>query len=126
MIDPENVLNEIHEDNNIGFVPLRVQNATRINKEPGSPLAQGLTLYQNYPNPFNPSTTITFKLTKAELAELSVFDVLGRKVTTLVSHKLNPGIHTYRFDGRNLASGIYFCLLNAGTYREVKKMILIR
>ena len=83
-------------------------------------------LSQNYPNPFNPSTTIEFSLPKSEYVELKVFNILGKEVATLVSTKLNSGNHTYTFDGKNLASGIYYYQLVAGDFREVKKMILIR
>ncbi|TFH46763.1 MAG: T9SS C-terminal target domain-containing protein [ANME-2 cluster archaeon] len=83
-------------------------------------------LKQNYPNPFNPSTTIGFTLPKSEFVELKVFNILGEKVATLVSNKLNQGNHTYTFDGKNIASGVYYYQLVAGDYREVKKMILLR
>lgn len=83
-------------------------------------------LSQNYPNPFNPSTTIEFSLPKSELVELKVYNILGKEVATLVSNKLNQGNHTYTFDGKNLASGIYYYQLVAGDYRQVKKMILLK
>ncbi len=83
-------------------------------------------LSQNYPNPFNPSTTIEFTLPKSEFVELKVYNILGKEISTLVSNKLNQGNHTYTFDGKNLASGIYYYQLTAGEYREVKKMILLR
>jgi len=84
------------------------------------------TLSQNYPNPFNPSTTIEFNLPNSEFVELKIYNILGKDVSTLVSKKLNQGNHTYTFDGKILASGIYYYQLMAGDYREVKKMILLR
>ena len=83
-------------------------------------------LYQNYPNPFNPFTFIEFTLPGTEFVELKVFNILGKEVTMLVSKILNPGYHAYTFDGKNLASGVYYYQLDAGDYREVKKMILLR
>jgi len=83
-------------------------------------------LFQNYPNPFNPSTTIEFTLPKSESVTLKVYNILGKEVSTLVSNKLNQGNHTYTFDGKNLASGIYYYQLVAGDYREVKKMIILK
>ena len=83
-------------------------------------------LSQNYPKTFNPSTTIEFTLPKSEFVELKVFNILGKKMATIVSNKLNQGNHTYTFDGKNLASGVYYYELVAGDYREVKKMILLR
>ena len=65
-------------------------------------------LSQNYPNPFNPSKTIEFTLPQSEFVELKVYNILGKEVATLVSNKLNQGNHTYSFDGKNLASGIYY------------------
>ena len=84
------------------------------------------TLYQNYPNPFNPITNIEFRLPQLEFVTLKIYNMLGKEVSTLVSMKLNPGNHTYTFDGKNLASGIYYYRLVAGEYREVKKMILLK
>ena len=89
-------------------------------------LLTAFQLNQNYPNPFNPSTTIEFNLPKSEYVELKVYNLLGKEVTTLVSKKLNQGNHTYTFDGKNLASGIYYYQLLSGDYREVKKMILLQ
>jgi len=83
-------------------------------------------LSQNYPNPFNPSTTIEFTLPKSEFVELKIFNILGKEVATLVSKNLNQGNHTYTFNKKNLASGVYYYQLVAGDYREVKKMILLR
>jgi hypothetical protein len=89
-------------------------------------LPNAIYLSQNYPNPFNPSTKIEFTLPKSEHTTLKVFNILGKEVSTLVSKKLNQGNHTYTFDGKNLASGIYYYQLVAGEYREVRKMILLR
>ncbi|MHA2275013.1 MAG: T9SS type A sorting domain-containing protein [Candidatus Kariarchaeaceae archaeon] len=83
-------------------------------------------LSQNYPNPFNPSTTIEFTLPKSDFTTLKVYNILGKEVSTLVSNKLNSGNHTYTFDGKNLASGIYYYQLVAGDYREIKKMVQIK
>jgi photosystem II stability/assembly factor-like uncharacterized protein len=83
-------------------------------------------LSQNYPNPFNPSTTIEFILPKSEFVELKVYNILGKEVSTLVSKQLNQGNHTYTFDGKNLASGIYYYQLVAGDFKQVKKMILLK
>jgi hypothetical protein len=89
-----------------------------------TPVVFGLD--QNFPNPFNPATTIEFSLAKAEFTELKVFNVLGKEVAKLISRELNSGKHTYTFDARNLASGVYYYQLVAGEYRAVKKMILLR
>jgi len=95
-------------------------------KQSNENITNDFSLSQNYPNPFNPSTTIEFSLPKSEFTTLKVFNILGKEVLTLVSNKLHSGNHTYQFDGKNLASGIYYYQLTAGDYREVKKMILVR
>jgi len=83
-------------------------------------------LHQNYPNPFNPSTSIEFTLPKSEFTTLKVFNILGKEVETLVSNNLNQGNHTYQFDGKNLASGVYYYQLVAGDFTVIKKMVLIK
>jgi outer membrane protein assembly factor BamB len=83
-------------------------------------------LHQNYPNPFNPATTIEFTLLKSGYVELKVYNILGGEVSTIVSKKLNQGTYSYSFDGRDLASGVYYYRLVTGDYRKVKKMILLK
>ena len=88
------------------------------------PLAPELS--QNYPNPFNPRTTIMYQLSRSSVVRLSVYDILGREVTTLVNEVKEPGSYTILFDGSKLASGIYFYRLQAGTYHDTKKLLLLR
>ena len=83
-------------------------------------------LHQNYPNPFNPSTTIEFSLPQSGFVTLKVYNLLGEKVATLVSEKLNLGQHKYNWDADNLASGVYMYQLKAGDFIESRKMILLR
>jgi plastocyanin len=83
-------------------------------------------LNQNYPNPFNPTTVISWQLAVDSNVKLTVYNLLGEMVATLVSERMNSGNHTYPFDGKNLTSGVYYYQLVAGNYREVKRMILIK
>jgi hypothetical protein len=83
-------------------------------------------LYQNYPNPFNPSTTIKYELPKSSDVRLSVYDILGREVSVLVNERREAGVHEVKFEGSNLASGVYFYRLQAGTYMETRKLLLVR
>ena len=83
-------------------------------------------LLQNYPNPFNPNTTIKFELPRTSQVNLTVFDILGRQVSVLVNEKRDAGVHEVKFDGSNLASGVYFYRLQAGTYVGTKKLLLLR
>lgn len=83
-------------------------------------------LSQNYPNPFNPSTTIKFALPERANVKLTIYNMLGEKVTELVNGELDAGYHKFEFNANSLPSGIYFYELNAGKFREVKKMVLHR
>ncbi len=89
-------------------------------------------LEQNYPNPFNPSTKIQFKLPAQENVNISIFDVHGREVRTLVtSQTYGPGTYSVEWDGRDnndkrVASGIYFSRMQAGKFSAVKKMSMLK
>ena len=91
-------------------------------------------LYDNYPNPFNPSTTILFHIPLSEgvsegrgvLTSLVIYDLLGREVKTLINEQLLPGAYSVKFDGTNLASGLYFYKLVSGSFTDIKKMILVK
>ncbi len=83
-------------------------------------------LYQNYPNPFNPSTEIRFDLKQAGHTRLIVFNTLGRQVAELVNQSLPAGFHSIQFDGSQLANGVYFYRIESGSFRDLKKMILVK
>jgi hypothetical protein len=93
------------------------------------PASYGLS--QNYPNPFNPTTQITFALPRSSEVSLDVYDIMGRQVQTLVSGKLDAGIHSVIWDGKDKAgkqvtSGIYLYRLKAGDYIDNRKMVLLK
>jgi len=92
----------------------------------GSGIPAQFRLEQNYPNPFNPNTTIEIHLPKSEYASLKIYDMLGREVLTLISRELTAGRYQVEFDGKDIASGIYYYQLEAGGFRAVRKMALIR
>ena len=88
-------------------------------------------LFQNYPNPFNPSTRIEFALQQSAQVQLTVYNMLGQVVRTLVDSRIAPGIHEVQWDGRNeigqsVVSGIYLYQLKAGNFTETRKMILMK
>jgi type IX secretion system substrate protein len=83
-------------------------------------------LHQNYPNPFNPVTTIKFELPKGNLVTLTVFDITGREVETPISEYLAAGYYEVTFEAENLASGVYVYKLEAGTFTDKKKMIILK
>jgi hypothetical protein len=85
-----------------------------------------LVLNQNYPNPFNPTTSILFTVGKREFVSLKVYDVLGNEIATLVNEEKSPGQYQINFDASEITSGVYFYRLNAGTFTQTKKMILLR
>lgn len=90
-------------------------------KVPGS-----FNLYQNYPNPFNPSTSIKFDVPYTGNIKLVIYDILGRQAGTLVNETLRSGSYEVLFASANLASGVYFYELTSDSYRDIKKMILIK
>jgi hypothetical protein len=83
-------------------------------------------LKQNYPNPFNPNTVISYQLPVSGDVTLKVYDVLGNEVATLADEYKPAGSYEVEFSADDLTSGIYFYKLQAGSYSETKKMILIR
>ncbi len=83
-------------------------------------------LRQNYPNPFNPVTVIRYELPTASVVKLQVFDVLGRVVATLLNEKRDAGIYEVPFNAGSLSSGTYFYRLQAGSFVETKKMMLVK
>jgi hypothetical protein len=101
---------------------------TGINDENGSRMT--FDLHQNYPNPFNPSTTIHYQLPKAVDVKLTVYNILGQKISTLVDQHQQPGSYQAVWQGLNdagqpVASGIYFYTIEAGSFSKKHKMILI-
>jgi len=86
-------------------------------------------LEQNYPNPFNPSTKIKFSIPSNELVNLSIYDILGNKIATLIDEYKSVGSYEIEFNTRqysNVTSGLYFYSLKAGKYSTTKKMILLK
>jgi len=83
-------------------------------------------LCQNYPNPFNTITAISYQLAAFSQVELSVYDMIGTRIKTLVNENQDKGNYQIQFDATDLASGMYFYKLKAGNFYETKKMILIK
>jgi hypothetical protein len=83
-------------------------------------------LAQNYPNPFNPGTTIEFSIPEAMRVVITVYDINGRAVAEIFNQQVLKGPHVISFDSGNLASGIYFYTLRAGSYQATKKMMVLK
>jgi photosystem II stability/assembly factor-like uncharacterized protein len=85
-----------------------------------------IALKQNYPNPFNPSTSIQYAITSRQFVTLKVYDVLGNEVATLVSEEKDRGVYSVNFDASRLATGMYLYRIQAGSFIEAKKMLMIK
>jgi hypothetical protein len=83
-------------------------------------------LYQNYPNPFNATTTINYSLASEKQVEIKVFDVNGRELKTLINQKLPAGKYAIELDAAELNSGVYFYQIQAGSFSQSRKMILLK
>lgn len=102
---------------NMGFVGISTNN---------NEIPENYSLQQNYPNPFNPSTNINFQLPENGLVNISIYDINGKLVEKLVNKNLSAGNHLIEWNAVNYPSGIYFYRISAGSFTDVKKMILIK
>ena len=113
-------------------VPVTLTVQPRTTDGPGThEIPQRFALHENRPNPFNPSTTIAYDLPRASRVSVTVYDVRGREVVTLVSGSKPAGEHRVAWDGRDaqrqpVASGVYFCRLAAEGFVQTKKMVLLK
>jgi len=107
-----------------GIYTLRPEQATPIDLP--RELPETITLHPNFPNPFNPSTTITFSLPQSASVRLAVYDISGRKVSTLLNRTMSAGQHSVTFNADEVSSGIYFYTLQAGEQRLTQSMTLIK
>jgi len=100
---------------------------TNVNSdEPDSNIPQEFSLSQNYPNPFNPTTTIEFALPKSEYVTIKVYDLLGKEISTLVSDQISKGNHKIKWNATDFSSGIYFYSIEAGEYKQTRKLVLMK
>jgi hypothetical protein len=107
-------------------VKVSLQTITGVEEDANAEIPIQYALDQNYPNPFNPTTTIGFALPMSGDVQLSVYDILGRKVVDLVNSNLPAGYHTVNFDASSLASGVYLYRITAGNFISVKKLMLLK
>ena len=90
------------------------------------PPPEDFSLSQNYPNPFNPVTRIQFRVARHLPVRLSVCDLMGKEIATLLERQVDPGTYSVTFDGSGLASGVYFCRLVSPLCAQTRKLVLIR
>ena len=108
-----------------------VGSATDVSEINPGQLPEGFDLSQNYPNPFNPVTEIEFSLPKSTDVRLTIYNMLGQRVTTLVDQYLDAGFYSVDWDGSNdagspVSSGVYFYRLSVGEFSEARKMLLLK
>jgi hypothetical protein len=97
---------------------------TGVKESPG--VAHNFNLSQNYPNPFNPSTVIKYHLSTATHVRMTIFDMLGREVRTLLNEQKSAGSYQVNWNASGVPSGVYFYRLQAGSFSETKKLILLK
>lgn len=97
-----------------------------VSAVPAAAVPDGFSLEQNFPNPFNPSTTISFSLPAQQFVSLSIIDLLGNEVSSVLRETRTAGTHSVSFDASHLPSGIYFYRLQSGGRTAVRKMLLLR
>ncbi len=108
----------------LSFSDTSATSGTRIASDSYARTPLSYMLKQNYPNPFNPTTKIRFQIYRTSFVSLTITDLLGRVIGSLVSEVLTPGNYERVFDGAGLANGVYFYYLQADNFFDVKKMIL--
>ncbi|MEJ2615268.1 MAG: T9SS type A sorting domain-containing protein [Ignavibacteriaceae bacterium] len=97
---------------------------TGINEESVKLLS--FKLEQNYPNPFNPTTSIKYSIASRQFVELKIFNVLGQEIQTLINEEKSAGSYQIEFNAADLSSGVYFYRIHAGSFNQVRKMLLIK
>jgi len=108
------------------IIAIKDTNTTNVEMLDGLP--EKFNLSQNYPNPFNPSTTIEFELPESSDIQIKIFDILGREVGILIDEQKPAGKYRIEFNisEYELASGVYFYLLNTEKFNQIKKMVILR
>jgi len=122
-------ISNVFRQDSLRYETIVIKYTQTIGIEPVSAeIPQQFSLSQNYPNPFNPSTKIRFAISGSSAAQtfLSVYDMLGREISTLVNQELKPGTYEVDWNASSFPSGVYFYRLNAGSFTETKKMLLVK
>ena len=113
------------------LISIEVGFGVEVKIDNSSILPSKFLLYQNYPNPFNPETNVKIDVAKTSIVTLSIYNISGQKVATLINESLNPGKYDIKWNGRSnngvlLPSGMYFCHMKSLDFHSVKKMILVK
>jgi hypothetical protein len=108
------------------FVVYTGSGTTDVKELVGGRIPGEYSLEQNYPNPFNPTSTISYALPKQSYVTLTVYNILGRVVQTLIDETQEAGLHERQLNASGFASGVYFYRLAAGSFVDTKKMLVIK
>jgi hypothetical protein len=109
-----------------GGSPGRPNNLTGVEDKTDRLLPTHYVLEQNYPNPFNPTTCITFCIPDKKMVTLKIFDLLGREIAVLVNEQKPAGVHSVYWNAVGFPSGVYFYRLQAGSFVETRKLIVLK
>jgi hypothetical protein len=131
VIDPDNEIDEIHENNNKGWSVLGKEWIVGVVDKMTPDLPTTYALKQNYPNPFNPITTIKYEIPEPVDVEIRIYNILGRLIYILVDEHQQPGRYEYKWSGETdtngyVSSGIYLYQIKAGDYIHTKKMVYVK
>ncbi|NOY88453.1 MAG: T9SS type A sorting domain-containing protein, partial [FCB group bacterium] len=134
--NPDHTLTFIHEDKTkmanhevdyLDNITPDLENiSVSLSSVSGEGVPESYALYQNYPNPFNPSTQISFDLPVTSYVNLTIYNVLGQKVITLIDKNMDAGRHEVEWDASNNSSGIYFYRISAENFSQTKKMLMLK
>ena len=111
-----------YEDTSSDFIISDTQTSVEIEEQN----EYAFKLYANYPNPFNPTTTITYELPATTYIDLSIYNILGQKMVTLISGIQTAGYHLIEWDASQLSGGTYFIKLDAGEFTQIRKSVLLK
>lgn len=135
-VDWANDIAEAYEENNVHYYPGGYEiyippSSTDVEDEEVSQVPTSFKLHQNHPNPFNPETQISYELSETSHVRLSIYNLNGKQIKSLVNEVQQPGRYSYRWDGKDergndVVSGVYLCRLNSVGFQKTVRMVLIR
>ncbi len=108
-----------------------IETCVLVSNDESNQLPTAFNLYNNYPNPFNPTTQIRYNLSEDAMVSITIYDIMGRSIRSLVNSKQTAGYRSIRWDGKNnlgepVSAGMYIYTIQAGEFRQTKKMVLLK
>jgi hypothetical protein len=113
-------------DEAVRFAGFSIEEGTTGVDRSRTSIPGGMHLDQNHPNPFNAQTTFSYRVDHTRHVSVKVYDLLGNEIATLVDAVKQPGVYPATWNGEGVGSGIYFCTMQAGSYTETRKMVLMK